>query len=74
VADITDDAPTLDDVIRLYVIGVCVACNWNLNRVAHVLNVSHKTVYNWMNRYMDQGFVERQPSGKGWQLKRSAAA
>jgi uncharacterized protein YceH (UPF0502 family) len=57
VPDITDDAPTLDDVIRLYVIGVCVACNWNLTRASKVLNVAVKSVYNYLHKYQDQGYL-----------------
>lgn len=71
-AEITDGAPTLNDVIRLYVLGVCVGCNWNLSRAAAVLGVATKTIYNHLHRYEEQGFVEyRRP--RGWQLKQRTA-
>lgn len=75
---ITDDAPTLDDVIRLYVIGVCVACEWNVIKVANVLDVSIKTVYTWLHKYEEDGYLTREVEKPGWKkmvwkLRRKAA-
>jgi transposase len=74
VLDITEDAPTLDDVIRFYVLCVCEGCEWNLVHVSRVLGVSYKAVYNWMHKYEKQGFLERvavKPGSKKtvWKLK-----
>lgn len=76
---ITEDPPTLDDVIRLYVIGVCVACNWNLDRTARVLDVSVKSVYNWLHKYQREGFLVCRSVKQGakrtvWELNRRRAA
>ena len=72
--EITDDPPTLDDVIRSYVIRTCVACGWNLNRTARVLRVAVKTVYNHLHRYEEQGFIERGPRNIGWRVKEQKGA
>lgn len=67
--DLPTDPPTLDDVIRTYVINTCVACGFNLNKAACVLKVSVKTLYNYMHRYAEQGYVERGPRDIGWRVK-----
>lgn len=67
--DLPTDPPTLDDVIRDYVLTTCVACEWNLNKVAGVLRVSTKTLYNWLHKYAEQGYVERGPRDIGWRVK-----
>lgn len=67
--DLKDQPPTLDDVVRLYVICICLRCNWNLARVARVLGVAVKTVYNHMNRYEAEWYLEKNMKGKGWKLK-----
>lgn len=67
--EITPDFPPLDDVIRLYVLAICIECGWNLTRTADVLRVSTKTVYNHLNRYEQAGFVVKNPTGSGWRLK-----
>jgi transposase len=59
VPETTDEPPPLDVVVRLHVLAVCEACNWNLAVAAVRLGVSTKTVYNHLHRYLDEGHVER---------------
>ena len=43
--------PTLDQVLKRYLIRVLKACDYNQSRAARIMRVNVKTVRQWMRRY-----------------------
>ena len=49
-----DPTITMDELQKFWVLSAVKACDGNITRSARMLNVTIKTVYNWLHRIEDE--------------------